>query len=183
MKQIVWKYGLGSSAVLVVLMTVMMWLCFGGTVDFGLSEVLGYTSMVLSFVLVFFGIRAYRDEVMGGGITFGKAFKVGLLMTLITCGVYVLVWEIVYWGFYPTFLDDYGALHLERLRDAGETEAAIAEARAQMAKFAELYKNPAINAAITFLEVFPVGLVATLVSAGILRRRTPPVFAAATAAG
>jgi hypothetical protein len=56
-------------------------------------------------------------------------------------------------------------------RKNGESEQAIAERKAQMARFVELYRNPAINAAITFLEPLPVSIVVTLVSAGILSRR------------
>ncbi len=34
-----------------------------------------------------------------------------------------------------------------------------------------MYDNPAINVGITFMEVFPVGLVVTVVSSGILRKK------------
>jgi hypothetical protein len=131
--------------------------------------------MVLAFLLVFFGIRAYREETGGGAIRFGTAFKVGILITLVTCGVYVLCWEIIYYGFYPNFLEDYQARALAQMRAAGEAEAAIEAARQEMAHFAELYKNPLVNIGVTFLEIFPVGLVMTLVSAGILRRKARPL--------
>jgi hypothetical protein len=182
MKQLVWKHGLMSGVVLAVLTTLMMWLCLSRRLDFRYSEVAGYTAMVLSFLFVFFGIRSYRDEVAGGAIAFGRAFKVGLLITLVTCAFYVLAWEVVYWGFYPEFLDDYSVFQLERMRAGGATAAEIAAMRAQMARFAELYKNPLINVAITFLEVFPIGLIVTLVSAGILKRREPPAAEAAAGA-
>jgi hypothetical protein len=35
----------------------------------------------------------------------------------------------------------------------------------------EMYKNPIVNIALTFIEPFPVGLLFTLASAGILRRK------------
>ena len=182
MKRIVWRYGLASGAVLAVMTAVMVPLCMNGVIDFSVSEVVGYSSMVVAFLVVFFGIKAYRDEVAGGAIGFGKAVGVGLLMTLITCAVYVIGWEIVYYGFFPDFMEQYSTLKLQRMEAAGETAAAIEAARAEMAKFAELYKNPLVNVAITFLEVFPVGLVVTLVSAAILRRRTPPAATAAAVA-
>ena len=40
-----------------------------------------------------------------------------------------------------------------------------------MDKYTEMYKNPAINAAMTFVEPMPVGLIIALVSAGLLSRR------------
>lgn len=173
MQRIVWKYGLGAAALLVTMMAVSVPLTMRGAIDFSVSEVVGYSSMVLSFLVVFFGVRTYREEVCDGVISFRRAFGVGLLMTLVVCGVYVACWQVVYWGFWPDFLDQYGALHVERMRAEGATEEAIAASRAELARFAELYRNPLFNVAITFLEVFPVGLVVTLVAAVALRRRRP----------
>ena len=171
MQKIVLRFGLASGALLVAMAAVMMPLCLNGTIDIHNSEILGYSSMVLAFLLVFFGIRSYRDNVAGGAIGFGKAFQVGILITLVTCAMYVIAWEITYYNFYPDFLDQYNAYSLAKMRAAGESEAAIREATAQMADFAKLYANPLFNIAITFLEVFPVGLIVTLVSAAILRRK------------
>jgi ethanolamine transporter EutH len=182
MKRIVLKYGLASSAIVVSLMSVSVGMHMAGRLEDGASELLGYSTMVLAFLLVFFGIRAYREEAGGGAIGFGRAFKVGILITLVTSAVYVLTWEIVYYGFFPNFMADYQARALAQMRAAGEAEAAIAAAQQEMAQFAELYKNPLVNIGVTFLEIFPVGLVMTLVSAGILRRKPTPVIADASAA-
>lgn len=145
------------------------------------GELIGYSSMVLSFLLVFFGVKSYRDNLAGGVIGFGKAFQVGILITLVTCAMYVLAWQIIYYNFYPDFLDQYSAHAVANMREAGESEAAIQAATAQMADFAKLYANPLVNVAVTFLEVFPVGLIMTLVSAAILRRRKPREEATAAA--
>jgi hypothetical protein len=171
MKKIVLRYGLASGAILMMLSAVLMSLCMNGTIDFDHSETLGYSSMVLSFLLVFFGIRSYRDNVAAGAIGFGKAFQVGLLITLITCAMYVIAWEITYYNFLPDFMSQYSAHVLAKMRAAGESEAAIRETTAKMATLAKLYTNPLFNIAITFMEVFPVGLIVTLVSAAILRRK------------
>ena len=174
MQSIVLKHGLIAGGILIV--------AFAVTLPLGVhSEVVGYTSMVLAFLLVFFGIRAYREE-LGGAIGFGKAFQVGILITLVTCAIYVVSWEIVYWGFWPDFLDQYNAHALAKLRAAGATEAAIREAQAKMASFAKLYANPLFNVGMTFLEIFPVGLIMTLVSAAILRRKQAPGAPAVAAA-
>ena len=87
MQRIVLRFGLASGAILVAMALVMMPLCMRGTIDFDHSEILGYTSMVLSFLLVFFGVRSYRENVAGGAISFGKAFQVGILITLVTCAM------------------------------------------------------------------------------------------------
>lgn len=83
MQKIVLRFGLAAGAILVAMTAVMMPLSMTGTIDFDHSEILGYSAMVLSFLLVFFGVRSYRDNVGAGAISFGKAFQVGLLMILI----------------------------------------------------------------------------------------------------
>jgi uncharacterized protein DUF4199 len=171
MKRIVLRYGLASGTVLMVLSAVMLPLCMQGVIDFDHSEVLGYSSMVLSFLLVFFGVKSYRDSVGAGAISFGRAFGIGILITLITCAMYVIAWEILYFNFFPDFLDQYSAHVLAKMRAAGESEAAIRETTAKMAEMAKHYKNLLFNVGITFMEVFPVGLIVTLVSAAILRRK------------
>lgn len=173
MKKIVLRFGLASGAILVAMASVMMPLCMNGTLDLDHSEVLGYSSMVLSFLLVFFGVRSYRDNVAGGAIGFGKAFQVGILITLITCAMYVIAWEIAYFNFFPDFLDQYSAHVLAKMRSTGASEAEIRETTTQMATLAKHYGNPLFNSAITFMEVFPVGLIMTLLSAGVLRRKPP----------
>lgn len=174
MKKIVLTFGLISGAIIVAMTAVMLPLCMNGTIDFDKSEIVGYTTMVLAFLLVFFGIRSYRENAGGGAITFGKAFQVGIFITLISCAVYVISWEIVYFNFVPDFADKYAALTIDKMRAKGATEASIDATKKKMVRFKELYANPLINVGITFMEVFPVGLIVTLVSAAILRRKPTP---------
>lgn len=172
MRKIVLKFGLIAWAVVAVMMAVMLPLTLNGKVDSSFSELIGYTTMVVAFLAVFFGIRTYRESV-GGWITFGKAFQVGILITLVACVMYVAVWEIVYFNFLPDFGDKYAALTINKMRAEGATAAEIEAKTQQMAQFVEWYKNPLFNVAMTFMEIFPAGLVMTLVSAAILRRKTP----------
>ncbi len=183
MKKIVLRFGLASGVLLVTMLVGMLLLWRRGAVDFDHSEAIGYSSMVLSFLLVFFGVRSYRDTAGGGAISFGKAFGVGLLITLTACAMYVIAWEIAYFNFFPDFLDQFSAHVLAKMREAGESPAAIQEKTEQMADMAKLYTNPLFNSAITFMEVFPVGLIMTLVSAGILRRKPGQEVPAATVTG
>lgn len=172
MRKIVLRFGLLSGGLLVGLSAVMLPLCMKQQFDH--MEIVGYTMMVLAFLFVFFGVRSYREDVGGGTISFGKAFQVGLLITLITCAIYVIAWEITYFNFFPDFLTQYNAHVLAKMHAAGESEAAIRKTTAQMAELAKHYSNPLFNSAITFMEVFPVGLIVTLVSAAILRRKASP---------
>ncbi len=180
MKRIVLRFGLASGFILAVVSSVSITLCMRGNLDFSNSEVVGYTAMVLSFLMVFFGIRSYRDTVAAGSIGFGKAFQVGILITLITCAIYVVSWEIAYFNFFPHFLDQYTAHVLLKMRSTGASEAAVQEQAAKLAEMAKHYRNPLYNSAITFMEIFPVGLIVTLISAAILRRKPRQGVPAAT---
>jgi hypothetical protein len=144
---------------------------FMDTIGSERGEIIGYTTMVAAFLMVFFGIRSYRDNVLNGSITFGRGFQVGILIALIASACYVATWEVIYHTTAPDFAEQYASSAIEKARAAGASEVELNEKRAEMAKFSELYRNPLFNVGITFLEVFPVGLVMTLVSAGMLSRR------------
>ena len=169
MKKIVLTFGLIAGAILSAMMAISI--SFQDAIGFDRAEVVGYTSMVVAFLLIFFGVRSYRDNVAGGRVRFGRAFAVGALIAAVASVCYVATWEIIYYNFAPDFVAKYQAHQLDKARANGESEAAIAAKKAEMEKFGELYKNPAINAAITFLEPLPVALVVSLVSAGVLSRR------------
>jgi hypothetical protein len=180
LKRVVLTFGFISGGLLSLMMVVSMF--FVDQIGFDRSEVLGYTTMVLAFLLVFFGIKSYRDNIAAGSVTFGKAFAVGLLIALVTSACYVATWEVIYYAVFPDFADKYAAHAIEKARTSGASAAQIAEQTRQMAQFKEAYKNPLINVGYTFIEVFPVGLVMTLVSAGILRRRSPGAASGSAAA-
>ena len=136
----------------------------------GHGYVVGYTSMVVAFLLIYFGVRSYRDNIGGGSVGFGRALAVGALIGLVASLCYVATWELIYYKLDPDFIAKYQTYELAKAREAGANEEAIAKKKADLEKFAELYKNPAINAAITFLEPLPVALIVTLVTAGVLSR-------------
>jgi Protein of unknown function (DUF4199) len=169
MKKIVWTFGLISGAIISVLM--LLTLPFQDEIGFDHSLVVGYTTMVLAFLLIYFGIRSYRDNIGGGSVRFGRAFAVGASIALISSVCYVATWEVMYFKFMPNFLADYDARALQKARASGATEEAIAKQKAQMDEFEAKYHNPMFNAAVTLVEPLPVGLLIALVSAGVLSRR------------
>jgi hypothetical protein len=169
MKKTVLTFGLISGVISSVLM--VSTLPFLHKIGFNKGLVLGYTSIVLSFLLVFFGIRSYRDNVGKGQITFKKAFAVGISITLISCIFYVVTWEILYFNFLPDFMDQYGAHMIEKLKASGAGPAAIQAQIEQVKRYKEIEDNPLLNAAMTFIEPFPIGLAITLISAAVLRKK------------
>jgi len=178
MKKTVLTFGLISGFILAAMMAIMMPLYYSGKVGFDSGEIIGYTTMVLSSLLIFAGIRSQRENA-GGTITFSKAFLTGLLITLVSCVVYVAAWQIIYYNYTPDFYVKYSAYTLEKMRADGKSEAVIAAERKKMAAFKDMYDNPLINAAFTFIEPIPVALVVTLISAAILRKKSasPPAAA------
>lgn len=168
MKKIVLTFGLISGAILSAMLLIT--LPFHDVIGFDWGLVVGYTSMVLAFLLVFFGVRQYRDTVAGGTIGFGRAFGVGFLIALVASLCYVATWQVVYYNFAPDYLTEYQAYALQEMRADGATEAAIAQKKAEMDDFAALYQNRLVNAAVTLLEPLPVALIIALVSAGVLSR-------------
>jgi hypothetical protein len=170
MRKTVLVFGLLSGAVSSALM--LLTVPFMDRLGFGSrSVVVGYTGIVASFLLVYFGVRSYRDRVAGGSVTFGRAFTVGLLITLLSSACYVATWEFIYFTLKPDFADQYGAYIIERARASGASQQEIEATARQNEQFKILLGNPLTNAAITLIEPLPIGLAVTLISAGILRRK------------
>lgn len=169
MKKIILTFGLIAGAILAG--TMLATLPFHDAIGNDGGMLIGYSSMVLAFLLIFFGVRAYRDQVAGGRVGFLKALAVGALIGLVASSCYVATWEALYFGAKSDYIEKYQAREIAKARQNGESEAQIAAKAAEMKKFAEMYRNPVFNTAITFLEPLPVALVIALVSAGILSRR------------
>ena len=173
MKKTVLTFGLISGAVSSLLMLLLM-IFLVDKIGFDKAIIVGYTSIVVSLLLVPFGIRSYRENVGGGSITFGRAFAVGILITVISCICYVVVWLIAYYNFIPDFVERYASYMVEKARASGASQQTIAATLQEMNSMKVMLDNPLINAAITFTEPFPVGLLVTLISAAILRKKPGP---------
>lgn len=178
MQKIIIRYGLISGVISSVLLLVVTLIGKSiiekqGGLDkfFDYGAYLGFTCIILSLTLVFIGIKSYRDQHNAGRITFGKAFQIGILVTIISCVCYALTWLVCYYNFFPTFMDDFSAYHLQKLKESGESAAEIAKQAAEMNHTKEMYQNPLYNFAITFMEPFPVGLLMTAVSAFVLKKK------------
>ena len=169
MRKTVLTFGLIAGAILSASMLATV--PFIDSIGFDRGEVVGYTAMVLAFLLIFFGVRSYRDNVAGGVIRFGRAFAVGAMIAAVAAVCYAATWELVYSRFTPDFVEKYQAHVIEKARAEGDSEEEIARKQADLKKYAGMYENPAIRAAITFFEPMPVALIICLVTAGVLSRR------------
>jgi Protein of unknown function (DUF4199) len=169
MKKTVVTFGLLSGGVSALLM--LLTVPFMDRIGFDRGEIVGYTAILMSFLLVFFGVRSYRENVGGGAVGFGRAFTVGILITLVSCVFYVATWELVYFKLSPGFADKYSAYAIEKAKTSGASQQKLEETARQMAELKTLLDRPLVNAAMTFVEPFPVGLIVTLISAAVLKKK------------
>jgi len=170
MRRYVLIFGSIAGLVLVVMMFLTMPF-MGKDVDYDTAEWLGYISMIVALSAIFIGIKSYRDKESGGFISFGNAFKVGLFITLVASVFYVAGWMLYMNTSDTNFMDNYYAQNIEKIRSSGDSEADIQARIADMQKQREAYKNPLVQVGFTFIEIFPVGLLITIISAAILKKK------------
>jgi hypothetical protein len=178
-KKIVITFGLISGVISSLLMVCTM--PFSHRLGYDKALVLGYTSIVLSFLLVYFGIRSYRDNVSDGHISFGKGFGIGLCITLISCVFYVGTWEVLQHTVYTNFMDDYSASMISSAQASGASAQEVQKKIVEMQQMKAMLANPVYNVLMTFIEPFPIGLLITLISAAVLRKKARPESAQRTA--
>lgn len=169
MKKIVLVFGLISGLISssLMLITVPM----AEKIGFETGMIVGYASILAASLLIYFGVRSYRDNVLGGGIGFGRAFGTGMLIASISGLLYTGTWHFVSQRYFPDFMEKYQAHELEGERAKGATAAQIEAKVVEQKKMAEMYRNPFWRAAFTFMEPLPVSLVVALLSAWVLSRR------------
>jgi len=171
MRKIVLTYGMIAGAIVSAMMMITMPLYESGTLKIDRGEIIGYTTMVIALSLIFFGIKSVRDSHLKGSITFGKAVTIGLLITLIASLMYATSWEITLKTMKGDFVKQMTEKAIEKAKQNGDDEKAIANVQKQMDGFAAMYKNPFIRFSITMMEIAPVGILISLLSAAILRRK------------
>lgn len=144
---------------------------FMDRIGFDRGAIVGYSAMVLAFLFVYFGIRSFRDREQAGAITFSRALAVGLMITVVSCCFYVAAWEFIYFRLTPDFGKKYASYAVEQYRASGASAEAVEKMKAEMADFSVKYDQPLYNASVTFLEPLPVGVLVTVISAVLLRRK------------
>ncbi|MFA6456481.1 MAG: DUF4199 domain-containing protein [Bacteroidota bacterium] len=174
MRKIVLVYGGIAGLSMISMFLISFSLMERGVLSFDNSELFGYSTMIIVLSLIFFGVKSFRDKHNNGTMTFGKGFKVGISIAVVASLFYAGGWEIFYnaTDFKDTFMTRYTELTIKKLQHEGKSQEEIEKKREEMKMFTELYKNPFIRFGMTLMEIFPVGLVITLVAAGILRKKT-----------
>ena len=177
MKKNTLVFGVISGVIISTFMAISMAVssCGSGQANGGRgSMIIGFSVMVVAFSFIFVGIKNYRDKQNGGNLTFGKGFLLGFMISLISSTLYVITWAVEFHFFMPDFMDKYSAIQVKQLQQSGMSGAALDEALKSIERESYNYKNnPFFFAMYTYMEILPVGVLITLISALILRRKTP----------
>jgi Protein of unknown function (DUF4199) len=171
MRKIVLVYGGIAGAIVASMFVITMPLYKSGALNMDNGEVIGYTSMVIALSMIFFGIKSYRDQHLMGSISFWKAFQVGILIALIAGLIYAVSWEIYFNLYAPDFMQQYAATSLAKAKAKGLSVEEIQRLSDRMDQMIDLYRNPLWRFLFTLMEILPVGLAITLISAAILRKK------------
>lgn len=164
MNNIIVKNGLlGSGIVSALLISITMYMKSNPEKE--VSMMIGFAGMLLAFIFVALGIKQQRNA-SNGLISFGKAFLTGFWITLIISTIYVLVWLVILYNFFPNFAEHYTDMAIAK---ASPDE--LTKVTEEMNSFKEMYKNPIWVILFTYMEILPLGIVFSLISALILKKK------------
>lgn len=171
MKKIILINGLiaGALVSLMLLITQYIFRANDTTLDYGM--LIGFSTMIISLSLIFVAVKTYRDRHQNGVITFGKAFQIGILIAVIASLMYATTWEIYFNTAGSDFVAWYTKAQMDKLVQEGASEAELTEMKTSLDSMATIYQNPLMRFSMTLMEIFPVGLIITLLSAGLLRKK------------
>ncbi len=170
MKRNVWVFGLISGLLISVFTICSIAWCYS-TGKYEGNMWVGYAGMLISFSLVYVGVKNYRDKFNGGFITFGQALKMAFLISLVASTCYVVAWLIDYYVFIPDFMEKFSAVSLEKAQHSGLSPAELAKKTAEIAKAKEIYSTPAGVILFTYLEISPVAILVPFITALILQKK------------
>jgi hypothetical protein len=168
MNRLILKYGL-IAGLIVGLELFGVTVAFDGHGPMPWGAVLGYLSMLVALSLVFVAVKTRRDRDLGGVIGFWPALGMGLAITVVASVLYVAAWEAALAVTQMDFGADYAKLIVEQQRAKGVSGEALAKVAAEMETFRVQYANPLYRIPMSFAEIAPVGVLVSLVAAGLLR--------------
>jgi hypothetical protein len=170
MKKSILIFGLVSGIILgaFVLSIGILTHVFHGHIE---NEVVGYSAMIIAFSFIFVGTKNFRDKYNQGVVGFGKAFLIGLGISLIGSTIYVGAWLIEYYCFMPDFMDKYSASLIQKAQHSNLSPEALQKRLDSINSMSSMYKDPIMVTLLTYMEVLPVGIVISLITALILKRK------------
>lgn len=180
MKRIVLIYGSLGGLIVLPMLILLVTVGHGESSSYGL--LIGYTNMFLAFTMVFFGVRAYRNKMLGGSISFLRALGAGLLIAMVSATIYVIAWALLCKLAYPEFITDYTRASVEQIKKSGLPEAEMQAKIRQLESMMAWYRTWPGFIIFSYLEILTVGLPMAVLSAIILswkRKNKKPEIATA----
>lgn len=129
----------------------------------------GYAAMLVALSVIFVAVKRQRDLAQSGVIKFLPALGMGLAITLVAGILYALAWEVSLALTDYHFVTAYEGMLMDYADQSGKTGAELEAYRAEMAASIEVYKNPVTRLPMTFMEIAPVGVIVSLITALLLR--------------
>ena len=168
MKRTILRFGLYAILTIAAL-SLLIW-ALVDLVDNTLGEIIGYSSMVVSLLFVYFGIKYFRDKENNGNLSFGKALLIGVLISLMAALAFGIL-DVIYVKYInPEFMTDYYEGMLEQSRSLPADEFEIRKAELESEK--EMFSNPFAHFLIMSMMVFVIGFIISLISAMLLQRKS-----------
>ena len=169
MKKTTLIFGFSSGGNMTVMYILICLARNGGSVN--ISQILMCAAVLLLFIFVFLGIKSYRDSVLDGYITFGKAFKIGILISLVSSLSYTILWVILFNPIFKDFMEQHAAFLIEKLKISGASVVEINAKKEEMLKHAMLYRNPFFRAGIIFIQAFPVEAIMIGIASVVIKKK------------
>ena len=174
MKKVVLTFGLISGLLIAGLVWVQATLVERGAIGFERLEIVGYATMLIALSMVFFGIKSYRDNYAHGTLRFWKGVQVGVLISLISGVLYfggAVTYGIANPAFEEHFMQKFTDLKIGKLQEQGASQEKIDSAKSEVDMMKTLFNNPLLFFLVCMMEILPVGIIVTLVSAALLRKK------------
>lgn len=170
MQKVILRYGT-LSGILMVALFVLAYFLGEENLDMALREVVGYLSIILSLTLIFLGMKSYRDS--NGHLSYWTGFKTGLGISAIA-GIFFGTYTYLLYKFItPDFFDEYAQHYLNEIQNSGQPPQIVEQQLAEMKASMEspLMQSLEFQAFLMFATVLMVGIIISLIAAGILQRK------------
>ena len=170
MKETVLRYGFYAILAILILTAIHVFVLMPPAISYAAAEVVGYLTMTLSMVFVFFGIKHYRDQVNNGSLSFGEGLKIGLLIAL-GPAVFFSLFDLLYVKVInPGWTDEYYGHYVQEATKSTPASE-LPDKLKQIKDQREFFDNPVMLFLVMFVTVFIIGLIVSTISALTLRRQ------------
>ncbi|MCO7225607.1 DUF4199 domain-containing protein [Pleionea sp. CnH1-48] len=177
MKSTILKYGLLSGGVMILIFSISFALMKPAPENYRIGEIIGYSTMILSMLVIYIACNEYRLQQPGQSVTFGQVFRLGIAISAIAGTMFGIFNWVYVEIFHPEFMEEYYSYFVESVKNSGASEAEIAETLKRLESEKEMFSSPAVQFFTMFITVFMIGAIVTLVTSFIQSKKAAPELA------